>query len=104
MHGDSHSFLVTVVEPLQLRIQAPLVNETADQIGLGLKGHLNLLHTRGFQLTIMYVDPQSGFRAIKNLFPGVLVDDGGGSYYVPKVDAKFKHIIELYRAVKSTLP
>jgi hypothetical protein len=52
----------------------------------------------------MYVDPQSGFRAIKNLFPGVLVDDGGGSYYVPKVDAKFKHIIELYRAVKSTLP
>jgi hypothetical protein len=50
MHVDSHKFLVIAVEPLQLTIHAPLVNETEDQSGLGLQGHLNHLHTRGFNL------------------------------------------------------
>jgi hypothetical protein len=52
----------------------------------------------------VYIDPQSGFRALKNLFPGVLIDDGGASDYVPKVDSKIKRIKELYHAVKNGLP
>jgi hypothetical protein len=104
MHVDGFKFLISVVEPLQLTIQAPLENETADHLGLALQGHLSLLRARGFQPTIVYVDPQSGFRALKNLFPGVLIDDGGASDYVPKVDAKIKRIKELYRAVKNGLP
>jgi hypothetical protein len=104
MHIDSSKFLISVVEPLQLTIQALLENETADHLGLALQGHLSLLRARGFQPTIVSVDPQSGFRALKNLFPGVLIDDGGASDYVPKVDAKIKRIKELYRAVKNGLP
>jgi hypothetical protein len=104
MHIDGFKFLISVVEPLQLTIQVPLENETADQLGLALQGHLSLLRARGFQPTIVYVDPQLGFRALKNLFPGVLIDDGGASDYVPKVDAKIKRIKELYRAVKNGLP
>jgi hypothetical protein len=104
MHVDGVKFLVSVVEPLQLTIQAPLDNESADQLGLALQGHLSLLRARGFQPTVVYVDPQSGFWALKNLFPGVLVDDGGASDYVPKVDSKIKRIKELYRAVKNGLP
>ncbi len=49
-------------------------------------------------------DPQSGFRALKNLFPGVLINDGGASDYVLKVDSKIKRIKELYCAVKNGLP
>jgi hypothetical protein len=104
MHIDGSKFLVSVVEPLQLTIQAPLENESADQLGLALQGHLSLLRARGFQPTVVYVDPQSGFRALKNLFPGVLIDDGGASDYVPKIDSKIKRIKELYRAVKNGLP
>jgi hypothetical protein len=104
MHIDGFKFLISVVEPLQLTIQVPLENEMADQLGLALQGHLSLLRARGFQPTIVYIDPQSGFRALKNLFPGVLIDDGGASDYVPKVDAKIKCIKELYRAVKNGLP
>jgi hypothetical protein len=104
MHVDGLKFLISVVEPLQLTIQVQLENETADQLGLALQGHISLLRVRGFYPTVVYVDPQSGFRAIKNLFPGVLIDDGGASDYVPKVDAKIKRIKELYRAVKNSLP
>jgi hypothetical protein len=104
MHVDGFTFLISVVEPLQLTIQAPLEIETADHLGLAQQGHLSLLRARGFQPTIVYVDPQSGFRALKNLFPGVLIDDGGASDYVPKVDAKIKRIKELYHAVKNGLP
>jgi hypothetical protein len=77
-------FLVSVVEPLQLTIQAPLQNENADQLGLGLQDHLSTLRSRGF--------------------PGVLIDDGGASDYVPKADATIKRIKELYMAVKNDLP
>jgi hypothetical protein len=104
MHVDGLKFLISVVEPLQLTIQVQLENETADQLGLALQGHLSLLRARGFYPTVVYVDPQSGFRAIKNLFPGVLIDNGGVSDYVPKVDAKIKRIKELYQAVKNGLP
>jgi hypothetical protein len=104
MHIDGFKFLISVVEPLQLTIQVPLENETADQLGLALQGHLSLLRARGFQPTLVYMDPQSGFRALKNLFLGILVDDGGASDYVPKVDSKIKRIKELYQAVKNGLP
>jgi hypothetical protein len=104
MHLDGHKFLVSVEEPIQLTIQAPVQNETADQLGLGLQGHLNILQARGFQPTVMYVDPQSSLRALKNLFPGVLIDDSGALDYVPKADIKIRRIKELYRAVKNSLP
>jgi hypothetical protein len=42
MHIDSHKFLVLLVKPLQLTIEAPLKNEMADQLGLGLQGQLSL--------------------------------------------------------------
>jgi hypothetical protein len=104
MHVDGFKFLISVVEPLQLTIQVPLENETADQLGLALQGHLSLLRARGFKSIVVYVDHQLGFRALKNLFPGVLIDDGSASDYVAKVDSKIKRIKELYHAIKNGLP
>jgi hypothetical protein len=61
MHIDGQKFLISHVEPLQLTLQTPLKNERADQSGLGLQGQLSVLRARGFQPTVVYVDPQSGF-------------------------------------------
>jgi hypothetical protein len=42
MHIDGNKFLVSVVEFLQLIIQARLQNENATQLGLGIQGHLSV--------------------------------------------------------------
>ncbi len=73
MHLDGHKFLVLLVELFQLTLQTLLKNEMANQLGLGLQGQLSLLRTRGFQPTVVYVDPQTGFQTIKNLFLGALI-------------------------------
>ncbi len=99
MHVDGQKFLVSVVEPLQLTIQAHLQNETANQLGLGLQGLLNLLRSRCFQPTIVHTDPQAGFRTLIGQFPGVTLDIGGAKDFVSKVDNKISRIKELYRSV-----
>jgi hypothetical protein len=104
MHIDSHKFLVSLVEPLQLTIQTLLKNEMADQLGVGLQGQLSLIQASGFQPTVVYVDPQTGFRAIKDMFPGVLIDDSGAADHVPKIDVRIRWLKEIYRAVKNGLP
>jgi hypothetical protein len=104
MHIDGHKFLVSVVEPLQLTIQAHLQNETATQLGLGIQGHLGVLRARGFQPTTIYTDPQAGFRTLVGQFPNVYLDIGGAKDFVSKVDQKTRRIKELYRSVKAGLP
>jgi hypothetical protein len=104
MHVDGKKLLVSVVEPLQLTIQAHLQNETADQLGLGLQGHLNLLRSRGFQPTVIHTDPKAGFHTLVGQFPGVILDIGGAKDFVSKVDNKIRRIKELYRSVKAGLP
>jgi hypothetical protein len=104
MQVDGHKFLVSVVEPLQLTIQAHLQNETATQLGLGIQGHLGVLRTRGFQPTTIYTDPQAGFRTLVGQFPNVNLDIGGAKVFVSKVDHKIRQIKELYRSVKAGLP
>jgi hypothetical protein len=53
---------------------------------------------------VVYVDPQAGFRAIKDMFPGVLIDDSGAADHVPKIDVRITWLKEIYRAVKNGLP
>ena len=50
------------------------------------------------------MDPQTGFQAIKNLFPGALIDDSGAADNVPKADVKIRRLKEIYRVVKNGLP
>jgi hypothetical protein len=95
MHLDGHKFLVLLVKPLQLTLQTVLKNETADQLGLGLQGQLSLLRSIGFQPTTVYVDPQTDFQTIKNLFLGVLIDDSGAADNMPKVDITIRRLKEI---------
>jgi hypothetical protein len=55
---------------------------------MGLQGHLMELWSRGFEPTIVYADLHSTFRSMQCDFPGVEIDVGGASDYVPKVDVK----------------
>ncbi len=104
VHGWTEILDFSVVEPLQLTIQAHLQNETANQLGLGLQGHLGVLRSRGFQPTTIYTDPQAGFHTLVGRFPNVNVDRGGAKDSVSKVDNKIRPIKELYRSVKAGLP
>jgi hypothetical protein len=52
----------------------------------------------------VHVDPQTGFQAIKNLFPRVLIDDSGAADNVPKVNVKIRRLKEIHRAVENGLP
>ncbi len=104
MHIDGQKFLFSVVEPLQLTIQAHIQNETASQLGLGIQGHLGVLRPRGFQPTTIYTGPQAGFHTLVGQFPNVNVDIGGAKDFVSKVHSKIRRIKELYHSIKAGLP
>jgi len=103
MEIDGKKFLITVSDPLQLTMQTAVENKSKQVLGMGLQGHLLTLQSRGFEPTIVYVDPHSTFRSMQHDFPGVEVDVGGAKDYVPKVDTKIRRLKEVYRAVKSGL-
>jgi hypothetical protein len=105
VHIDSKKFLVTVCEPLQLTLQTPVKTVSEDDLGQALQGQLATLREKGFVPTIVYVDPESAFRALRTQFPVVVIADVGGTKdYVAKVDAKIRRVKEAYRAIKSGLP
>jgi len=104
MHIDGQIFLVTTSEPLQLTLQCPIINESQNQLGLALQGQLIILRSQSIEPTIVYVDPAKGWQGLTTAFPGVTIDLGGAGDHLAKVDAKIRHIKELYRSVKKTLP
>jgi len=104
MHIDGKIFLLTTCEPLQLTLQCPINNESQNQLGLALQGHLDFLRSRNFIPTIVYTDPAKAFRGLVTFFPGVTIDVGGAGDHLAKVDAKIRRVKELYRSVKHSLP
>jgi hypothetical protein len=104
MHIDGKRFLISVTEPLNLTIQSPIESETRTNLGLALQSQLGLLRSRGYIPTLVYTDPQSAFKSMKQEFAGVEIDVGGANDYVSKVDAKIRRIKETYRCIKNGLP
>jgi hypothetical protein len=103
MHIDIKKFLVSVADPLNLTLQSVISGESRQELGMALQGQLAVLRSKGFVPTIVYVDPQSAFKAITQDFPGVKIDVGGAGDYVAKVDSRIRRIKETYRSVKSGL-
>ena len=104
MHTDGKTFLITTSDPLKLTQQCYLTSESANQLGLGLQGHINNLRSRGFKPTFVYTDPGSGFCALTTAFPGTLINISGAEDYVATVDAKIGRIKEVYVSIESRLP
>jgi hypothetical protein len=101
---DTKKFLVSVADPLNLILQSVIARELKQELGMALQGQLAVLRSKGFIPTIVYVDPQSAFRAMTQDFPGVEIDVGGAGDYVAKVDSQIRRIKETYRSVMSGLP
>ena len=104
MDLEGHKFLITLSLPLGLLLQSHLTSESKDSLGRALQSHLGVLRARGFNPTIVYVDPQRGLKALRLLFPGVEVDVSGASDKLPRVDIKMRRIKEVARSVKASLP
>jgi len=77
IHVDRNMFLVTVCNPLQLTVQVHIERESHSVLGMALQGQLELLHSKGFKPTHMYVDPQSALRSLDTKFPNVSIDVAG---------------------------
>jgi hypothetical protein len=103
MHIDTKKFLVSVANPLNLTLQSVIAGESRQELGMALQGQLAVLRSKGFIPSIVYVDPQSAFKAMTRDFPGVEIDVGGAGDYIAKVDSRIRRIKETYRSVKSGL-
>ncbi len=90
MHINGHKFLKTVCEPLCLTLQVYIERESQSVLGMALQGQFELLCSRGFVPTRVYVDPQSAFQSLMTKFENVTFDVGGVTDYVPKADAKIR--------------
>jgi hypothetical protein len=94
MHIDTKKFLVSVADPLNLTLQSVIAGESRQELGMALQGQLAVLRSKGFIPSIVYVDPQSAFKAMTRDFPGVEIDVGGAGDYVAKVDSHIRRIKE----------
>jgi hypothetical protein len=104
MHVDARMFLISVTDLLNLTLQASINSENRLELGMALQGHMAILRSRGYQPGVVYTDPHSSFKSVRQDFPGVELDIGGAGDYVSKVDAKIHRIKETYRKVKAGLP
>ena len=103
MDTEGQKFLVTLSLPLGLLLQSYLTSESKDTLGRALQSHLGILRSRGFNPTIVYVDPQRGLKALRLSFPGVEIDASGASDKLPRVDIKMRRIKEVVRSVLASL-
>ncbi len=71
---------------------------------MALQGQSEILCSRGFAPTRVYVDLQSSFLSLTTQFGSVMIDVGDATDHVPKADAKIRQIKEIYQGVKSELP
>jgi hypothetical protein len=104
MHIDCVKVLVTVCEPLQLTLQCKIERETQEVLSPALQGQLELICSRGFISTMVYTDPQSAFHSLIMQYTGVVINIGGASDYISKVDTKIRRLKELYRSMKLEFP
>ena len=63
-----------------------------------------MLRSHSFVPSVGYTDPAPGFKAIVNLFPGVIIDASGAQDNNAKVDIKIRRIKELCQCIKESLP
>ncbi len=103
MHVDGKKFFVTVSDPLNLTLQCRVENESCMPLGMTLQRRLALLRTQRFVPTVVYTDPHSTFRSMKQDFPGVEIDKGSAGDHVAKVGAKIHCTKETCRSVKCSL-
>jgi hypothetical protein len=100
---EGEAILVSVADPLNLVLQCRLENESRQDVGYGLHGHLATLCARGFTPKVVYTDLHSTFKAMMLDSPGVKINVCGAGDMYPKwmqkwVPAK-SHIMRIKRFI-----
>jgi hypothetical protein len=91
MFFESEVILVTVADPLNIILQCRLENKSRQELGNGLQGHLATLCAKGFNPTVVYMDPHSTFRQSHLIFQVLKLMS-----VVWVVNAKIHQIKEMY--------
>ena len=109
MYGDvaffsQQPFLVCLSMPLGLITVSELANRKATTLGSALHTHISTIQNRGFNPTIVHLDPERGFTALESAVPGVEVDVSGAGDHMAKLDVNIRHIKEIYRSTYDSLP
>jgi len=104
MHVGSYKSLVSVSKPLGINLHDPLRSLTKNELGRSLQAHINTLRSRGFEPTIVYVDPQRGLDKLQGSFPGVEIDITGAGDHLNMIDTKIRRVKEIMRSVIAGLP
>jgi len=104
MHADTKKFLITVSSPLELTIVSHVEKMDRNTLGRAVQSHIDLLKTRGFQVTKILIDPQRALTTIKTSFPGVTIEECGAGDHLSRVDAKIRRVKEMARSILAGLP
>ena len=88
MYVRERGVLVTLAEPLGLLMVNNLETQTANEIGGALVSHASALRSRGYDVQVAHVDPQSSMRTLQGQFETFELDVGGAGDHLEKVDAK----------------
>ena len=81
-----------------------MVNQPSNTLGKALQSQVNILRSKGFESTLINIDPQKGLAAIENLFPGIDFNTTGTGDNLPKIDIKIRRIKKICCSIIAGLP
>ena len=109
MYGDVVYFerapyVMCLTEPLGLLTVTAAASTKTRALGEAVQTHVSSIQSKGFQPTIIHLDPQKGFLNLECSIPGVEVNVTGAGDHMNKLDVHVQHVKEVYRSVRSALP
>jgi hypothetical protein len=104
MHVCGQKFVVCLTEPLGLMTAVHVTSLSASELGEAVQTQVSTIRSRGFEPTVMYLDPQPGFVPLVGQIPWVEVDISGAGDHMDVLDVKIKHVKEIMRSVHSGVP
>ena len=77
LHINGEQFLMTVARPLKLSIISHLKGMAMEEMAVAMQSQINLVQSKEYACTHIFLDPQGSFVTLQNKFPGVRVDVTG---------------------------
>ena len=107
MHVNNLMFVVNVLTPIRMTFAAKIKSRGLENIYAALYSQIGEVKSRGFNVTKLKCDPESGFVALADMLgqeQGILVEAVGNNEHVPVVERKIRVIKERVRGIVNTLP
>ena len=107
MHVNGVSFLVNVLTPIRMTFATKIQSRSVENIYKALHSQLGDIKGKGFKISKLKCDPDSGFRALGAILGdehGITVEPVGNNEHIPVVERKIRTIKERVRGIVNTLP